>query len=203
MKLMNATQELGPVDDLVARIHANLKGSGGRVVGFIASGAGEGTTTVARAYVNAVASHLRRRVIILDMVSSNASMTGVLPTLAAGQALESCLKPLEGGGFYGSLGGVTSGDTLWELLTRTDLWAELRNQYDDIVLDLPPVAVTRMGLTAATQCDGVVVVIEAEKTRAPVVEYLIASLQAVDVRTLGTVLNRRRFHLPPRIYRWL
>jgi Mrp family chromosome partitioning ATPase len=83
------------------------------------------------------------------------------------------------------------------------LWTELRNQYDDIVLDLPPAAVTRMGLTAATQCDGVVVVIEAEKTRAPVVEHLLASLQAVGARTIGTVLNRRRFHLPPRIYRWL
>ena len=59
------------------------------------------------------------------------------------------------------------------------------------------------GLKAAAQCDGVVVVLEAEKSRGPVVEHLVSSLRAVQARVLGAVMNKRRFYVPSRIYRWL
>jgi protein-tyrosine kinase len=202
MKEMNTTLDLRPMEDLVTRIDAQLSRPGGRVVGFIASGSGEGTSTLARAYASAVVSLLRRRVLLLCAIDEDASDPGVLPALAAGLPLDDCLQPLPGGGFTGSLGGHNAG-VLWELQARTDLWQELRNRFDEIVIDLPATSVSHIGLTSAAQCDGVVVVLEAEKTRAPVVEKLIASLRAVRAPLLGTVLNKRRYYLPQRVYRWL
>jgi protein-tyrosine kinase len=123
--------------------------------------------------------------------------------LAKGLPLDECLQAFPGGGFCGSLGGGGPDEALWELLVRADLWADLRSRFDSIVLDLPATSVSRIGLVCATQCDGVVVVLEAEKTRAPVVENLINSLRAVGANMLGTVFNKRRYYLPQRIYRWL
>ena len=200
--MMNVLLDIRPIEDLVTRIDTQLSRPGGRIVGFIASGSGEGTTTIARAYAHAVVSHLRRRVLLLCAVDEEALDPGVLPTLAAGRSLDECLRPMQGGGFTGSLGGCNIG-VLWELQARVDLWQELRSRFDDVVLDLPATSVSLIGLKSAAQCDGVVVVLEAEKTRAPVVESLIASLRAVRAPLLGTVLNKRRYYLPQRVYRWL
>ena len=172
------------------------------IIGFIASGSGEGTTTLARAYATTVLSHLRRRVLLLSVTDTDTKVPGVLSTLVAGLPLDDCLQPLVGGGFSGSLGGNQASD-MWELLAQDGLWHDLRSRFDDIVLDLPASSVSRIGLMTAPHCDGVVVVIEAEKSRAPVVENLIANLLAVHAPVLGTVLNRRRFYLPQRVYRWL
>lgn len=200
---MKASMDLRQIEDLVTRIDAQLNSPGGRIVGFIASGSGEGTSTLARAYAATVTSHLRRRVLILTAEADSPNVPGVLSTLAANLPLDHCLQPLPGGGLTGSLGGQNAGDTLWELLAHDGLWKDLRGRYDDIVLDLPAASVSRVGLITAPHCDGVVVVIEAEKTRAPVVENLIASLHAVRAQVLGTVLNRRRYYLPKRVYSWL
>lgn len=200
---MTISLDLRPIEDLVTRIDAQLNGPKGRVIGFIASGRGEGTTTLARAYATTVISHLRRRVLLLSVADEGSGGSGVFPSLVDGLPLDDCLQSLPGGGFMGSLGGALAGDSLWELLVVTELWQDLRSRFDDIVLDLPASSSSRLGLLTAAHCDGVVVVVEAEKTRAPVVENLIVSLRAVRAPVLGTVLNRRRFHLPQRVYRWL
>lgn len=197
---MTTTLEQRAIEDLVTRIDACLSVPTGRIIGFIASGRGEGTSTLAEAYATTLISYQRRNVLLLGVDGASITTPGVLSTLAAGLPLDDCLRPFAGRGFTGSLGGH---DALWELLTVTKLWQDLRSRFDDIVLDLPDSSSSRLGLQTAPQCDGVVIVIEAEKSRAPVVENLIASLRAVRAPLLGTVLNRRQFYLPKRIYNWL
>jgi Mrp family chromosome partitioning ATPase len=200
---MTLSLDLRAIEDLVTRVDAQLPQRSGRMIGFIASSSGEGTTTLASAYAKTVGSHSRRRVLLLNAAPDNAQTPGVLPSLVADLPLGPCLRPYADNVVAGSLGGASTGDALWKLLALPELWQDLRGQYDDIVLDLPAASSSRLGLTSAALCDGVVVVLEAEKTRAPVVENLIASLRAVRAPILGTVMNRRRFHLPKRVYQWL
>lgn len=195
---MTQTLDTRAIEDLVTRVDAQLPAGSGRLLAFIASGPGEGTSTIAQNYVGTAALQFRRRVLLLRAAGG----PGLLKALADGEPVEALVKPLAAGGVWASLGDAQARD-LWDLLARNDLWQPLRGLYDEIVLDLPSAAVSRLGLVAAAQCDGVVVVLEAEKTRAPVVENLIASLRAVRAKVLGTVMNRRRFYVPPRIYRWL
>lgn len=203
MMTTNESLDVRAIEELVTRVDARLNGSGGRVIGFIASGCGEGTTTLAQGYASAVLSRFQRRVLVLRADMPGSGLPGVLPALAKGLPMEECLQAFPGGGSCGSLGGGTPDEAIWELLVRADLWAELRSRFDSIVLDLPAPSVSRTGLVCAAQCDGVVIVVEADKTRAPVVENLIDSLRAAHVNLLGTVLNRRRYYLPQYIYRWL
>ena len=198
------------VQDLMARVDAAFPPGRPRLVGFIASGPGEGTSTVAHAYALGAATQLRRRVLLLDAGSNQlappqggvGSLLGMLTALAEHRSnhARDGRRPAHEPAF---VPGTPEGISLWELLPRTELWYELREGYDEIVLDLPSAAGSRLGLAVAPYCDGVAVVVQAERTRAPVAENLVAHLRAVRARVLGAVMNRRRFYLPAPIYRLL
>ena len=200
---MDAISDQQAIENLVMRVDAQLFRPGGRIIGFIASGSGEGTSSLSRTYALASASQLRRRVMLLRVLDESTAATGILATLAAGESLDASLQPLLGKGFAGHPDIYEARETQWDLLARADLWQKLRDCFDDIVLDLPATSTSRLGLVSAVHCDGVVVLLEAEKTRAPVAESLIASLRAVRAPILGTVLNKRRYYLPKQIYRLL
>jgi exopolysaccharide biosynthesis WecB/TagA/CpsF family protein len=191
-----------PIEHLVTRVATRLPSARGRLIGFIASGSGEGTSTLARAYVETSAGRMQRRVLLLDAAAEGRG-AGVMHALAAQRSLTKLLRPMAGGGMRASMGGSMGLQAQGELVARMDLWDELRSRFDEIVLDLPAASASHLGLALAPYCDGVVVVLEAEKTRAPVVQNLIADLKDVQANVLGTVLNRRRYHVPARIYRWL
>ena len=198
------------VQDLMARVDAAFPPGRPRLVGFIASGPGEGTSTVAHAYALGAATQLRRRVLLLDAGSNQlappqggvGSLLGMLTALAEHRSnhVRDTRRPAQEPAF---VPGTPEGISLWELLPRTELWYALREGYDEIVLDLPSAAGSRLGLAVAPYCDGVAVVVQAERTRAPVAENLVEHLRAVRARVLGAVMNRRRFYLPSRIYRLL
>lgn len=195
--------DAGAIDDLVARIDSALSPRGARVIEFVASAAGEGTSTLASAYASANAAQLQRKVLLLVTSRRHAVGPGVLQNLALGEPVEKLLTPREDGVYVARVGGVGAGEPGWKLLRRPELWAHVRRQFDLVVLDMPPIEVSRAGLKVAVACDGVVVVVEAEKTRSPVVRDLIERLRAVRGNVLGTVLNKRRYHLPKRLYHWL
>ena len=191
----------------MTRIDAQFPPGRGRLIGFIASGAGEGTTSVAHAYAHAVATQHRRRVLLLsadgDADGDAGSLAGVLQSLATHPASDPVTRALDGEADADAAWAVGADASIWELLPRTELWYALRERYDEVVIDLPAPSGSRVGLAVAPYCDGVAVVVEAEKTRAPVAEHLVGQLRSVRARVLGAVLNRRRFHLPARIYRML
>jgi protein-tyrosine kinase len=190
------------IADLVTRVEAHLPGEHGRVVGFVASGAGEGSSSVARAYASNAQSRLGRNVLLLETSAGSGKGRGVLQALAENLPLDELLSPLPEGGSVGSLGGDADA-ALWELVARPELWQALRARFECIVLDLPNAERSRLGLALAPHCDGVVIVVEADKSRQPVVLQLVDSLRGVNANVLGTVLNKRRFYLPERLYRWL
>jgi Mrp family chromosome partitioning ATPase len=195
------------IQDLLTRVDAQFPPGRGRLIGFIASGAREGTSSVAQAYAGAAATQLRRRVLLLDAAadpeSDANSLVGVLQALAANPRSDEPLNVLDPESPDGSTCDSDGAASVWELLPRTDLWFALRDRYDEVVIDLPAPSVSRVGLAVAPYCDGVAVVVEAERTRAPVAENLVMNLRSVRARVLGAVMNRRRFHLPARVYRML
>lgn len=69
------------------------------------------------------------------------------------------------------------------------LLKQLREQYDLIVIDGPPVLPVADAAAMASACDGVVAVIRHGKTRRDQVADMITTLRTVDAKVLGTILN--------------
>jgi Mrp family chromosome partitioning ATPase len=58
-------------------------------------------------------------------------------------------------------------------------------------------------MVLARRADGIILVLAAERTRAPVVEQARKIIEANKSRLLGVVMNRRRHHIPKFLYRLL
>lgn len=69
------------------------------------------------------------------------------------------------------------------------LVAELRNDFDIIIIDTPPLLPVTDAAVASALADGVVVVVRHAKTTVNQVTQSLRSLHAVDARVLGMILN--------------
>jgi protein-tyrosine kinase len=179
------------------RLDALLPGAAKRVVQFIASQAGEGTSTVAREFARVSATRFGKLVLLLDSSPGSGSVLhdyspDILSSPAAGSRLYRAPLP----GFCASLSSDTAG--------RSDaFWEALRQRYELVVVDSPPATASADGLAMCGRVDGVVLVLQAERTRWPVAQSVKNAIVRSGGKVLGVVLNRRKFYIPNFIYRRL
>lgn len=67
--------------------------------------------------------------------------------------------------------------------------ARVRQEFDYVLLDTPPLGLVSDPAILATQGDGVLLVLDARKTRKGAVRQSMRSLRAVGANVLGTVMN--------------
>ncbi len=77
---------------------------------------------------------------------------------------------------------------------------QMKMQVDWVIFDSPPLNSCGDAITLARKMDGVVLVLQSEKTRREVVLQYKDRLQKTGAHILGVVLNKRRFHIPKWVY---
>jgi len=93
-------------------------------------------------------------------------------------------------------------ELLGSVKTR-NLISLLKTKYDYIIFDTPPIIpVTDAGLLGA-QTDGVILVIQAERTQKGVVDHGESLLKQAQAKLLGYILTNIQYHIPGYIYRYL
>lgn len=70
------------------------------------------------------------------------------------------------------------------------LMEELRERYDYVIIDSPPLGAVIDTAIISKVCDGAVLVIEANKVSYKLVKKVVAQLKRTNCRILGTVLNK-------------
>jgi len=78
---------------------------------------------------------------------------------------------------------------------------EVKGHWDWVLFDSPSVTSCSDSVALARKVDGVVLVVQAEKTRWEVVQEVQGRLEHGGGRILGIVLNKRRFHIPNWLYK--
>ena len=175
-----------------------------RAIIFLGSQAGEGTTTVAYQFAFTLARDPRIRTLFVDAHARR-------PSLHAA-----------GGGTQDAAGAEVAADANEGMRGTVDAWP-LAEQfqsvgllspdavraaidwgataYDWIVMDGPSVLESPDAAPIAAVADGAVMVVEAGRTKKPVLQRAVDLLRKAGARTLGSVLNRRRLEIPGFIYR--
>jgi protein-tyrosine kinase len=98
---------------------------------------------------------------------------------------------------------VSNGQTLLNSeLLRTRL-AELRNEFDYVLIDTPPLNVCADPIAVGQLADGVALVLEANVTHRETARKVAQDLMSANVRLLGVVLNKRTFPIPESLYKKL
>jgi uncharacterized protein involved in exopolysaccharide biosynthesis/Mrp family chromosome partitioning ATPase len=179
-----------------------------KIVLFSATGAKVGATTVAAGVAYALSSQLGKKILV-------AEVTGGVTALAAKMRVDSAqsrqidiaedgwrdsCRQVNGNLNLVSFKLLSRDLTEKEIAERIRLLPQIFPEYEYILVDvassLP--AHDRMGVARA--CGGVVLVVEAGKTRYEVLERLREEFHREGVMILGAVLNRRRFPIPRRLY---
>ena len=185
-----------------------------RVIEIIAAHPREGVSTVVRGLAAAAGAVGNARVLVCDATPERTSLRdlglpalrGTLNDVAASQAeLRSVIDPVANHGFaHCAVADPGSGSHVAVNLDILDpIFGALRQQFDLILIDAPSTNDGPLGPALAKKCDGVILVVEAERTRSPVVTAAQRAIEINGGRILGVVLNKRRFHIPPFVYRWL
>jgi capsular exopolysaccharide synthesis family protein len=81
--------------------------------------------------------------------------------------------------------------------------AELRAEFDYLLLDTPPMSSWSDAALIGQLADGVVLVVDSTSTRREPARIAKESLEAARVPVLGAVLNRRTYPIPEALYRRL
>jgi Mrp family chromosome partitioning ATPase len=80
---------------------------------------------------------------------------------------------------------------------------ELREQFDFVLIDLPPICASADAVLLGHLTDGVILVLEANSTRRETARMAKQTLEAAQVKLLGAILNNRTFPIPEILYRRL
>jgi capsular exopolysaccharide synthesis family protein len=178
---------------------------------------GEGTSTILSGFAMSLADQ-GEKVLLIDANSRSPSLhrtfdIGMENGLSDLLLLKSTLKEVIKGTDFKNLFVITvgtlgdglsvSGRGLFASNSLDSHIAKLRQEMDWVLLDGPPINHFDEGLTLAGKVDGVVMVVEAEKTRWEVAQAAKQRLEDSGAKILGVVLNKRRFYIPNWVYKTL
>jgi Mrp family chromosome partitioning ATPase len=84
-----------------------------------------------------------------------------------------------------------------------DRVAELRQEFEFVIIDAPPLTLYSDALALGRLSDGLVMVLQADSTRREAASMAAATLRSANIPILAAVLNKRTFPIPEAIYKRL
>lgn len=144
-------------------------------------------------------SHLNKKILLIDADSRRSSIhkklkmendLGCMDILTGSAKFEDIIKP-----YNSYLDILTAGSTVAnpsELFSSpefSELLKEVKEKYEYVIIDTPPVNLVSDTLVIAQQTDGVVIIAKAKHTTYKAFKTTAESIKALDIRILGTIIN--------------
>jgi len=181
---------------------------------FVGSRSNEGTSTIVRELARTVSLKMEKTVLLIDLDRSRPDLH-VYTNLKPERNTEEVVK--KEGSVENTLCRVEESSLyVMPLFQRTMItprtldsvkgggfWEPLKERFDFIIVDSPPATMFPDGPGLVSQVDGVVLVVEAEKTRWQVALSVKEKIIKSGGNLLGIVFNKRRHYIPAFIYKYL
>ena len=184
------------------------------VIQFIGSRSGEGTSTLIREFAMVSAKQGDDPVLLIEadhvkpcqyQAFGVESIPPVDQMLQNGSSLDGVIAQVEESNLFLA---TLSAQLQSSLANRnnfgpSDLWKAIRTKFSLILIDSSPASVTSDSLAICAKVDGVVLVVEAEKTRAVVASHVKKQILMREGNLLGIVFTKQKFHIPKFLYKFL
>ena len=175
---------------------------------------GDGSSFTAASFATTLARDCRLNVLLIDAnlrcprlheVFNIDVNQGLSNLLTQKQDKPSLFKKVGDGDLYLiPCGGNNTGPLSLFESNRFDHYLKtVRDQFDYVILDSPPVNTYAESRVIAAKVDGVILVIESGKTRSQVAIKAKQELEDAGAKVLGVILNRRKHYIPEFIYKRL
>ena len=164
----------------------------GLVVAVTASLPGEGVTYLVSHLADRLSAQASGSVLVVDL-SKLSESAPLVPQIAGPGGAR---KPLAEAAFR-------SQDWAGSWQFRRDLIARWRSDFEYVLLDCPSSGTSNEATAFAQHVDGIILVVEANRTKSQQLKLTEHQLQMAGGKILGYVLNKRRYLVPEWIYRRL
>ena len=181
---------------------------------FTGTRANEGTSTIARELAKMVSLRMEKTVLFIDFEGNHPKehiYTNLKPektvdeVVNTGDSMEKALCRVEESSLYVmpvfQRTSVTS--KALDPVKGSGFWEPLKERFDLIIVDSPPATLFPGAPAIAAQVDGVILVVEAEKTRWQVALSVKDRLIKGGATILGIVFNKRKYYIPQYVYKYL
>lgn len=202
----------------MVRLYQNLQSlfpeMEGKIFQFVGSREGEGTSTIVREFARVATMKFGKWVVLMDADRHEPTQHHLLrevprfgweDAVKGEGSIDRALYRVGETPLFISpiLGNSDSGPQVFNAPGMDPILSELKERFDLIVIDCPPAATYPDGLAICRMVDGVILVVEAERTRWPVVESVKENIERNGGKILGLVFNKRHFYIPGFVYRRL
>jgi Mrp family chromosome partitioning ATPase len=199
---------------VTAAVNAYAIEKGSLILAIYGSQAGEGTSSVARELAVSLSRSPTNTVLLIDgntgpsdqskHFGSNA--VDSLWTAARGAPIRTVRLAIPRGGAIDlaalQIDGASDPSEI-DLRLLPQLFNRLRSVFNVIIIDCPPVLTGAGYVSASGLADSCLLVVEAGRTRVPVVRRAMEEIEAAGGKLQGLVLNKRKHYIPSWIYRRL
>lgn len=181
------------------RVHllSLLENYNGKIIAVSSPNASEGKTTTA---INTAItfSQLNKKVIIVDTDSRRPSVhqklkltndIGCLDVVTEKVTLADAIKHHNEYLDVLTVGSASNSSELFSSAGFDKLLLELRDKYDYIIVDTPPVNLVSDSLVVSQKCDGLLLVVRTGVTTYTTFNESLANIKKLGIKLFGTVMN--------------
>ncbi len=199
------------VSQLQQRLSGLLPDPHHNIIQFMSCRNDEGVSTIVQEFARVLVEKKGKSVLLVDGDSEKMTQhysLGITPKMALQQImsnggnLDQAITPvMHSRLFLAHLTGGTEEDIQHDGVdSSSDLWVHIRQKFDMIVIDAAPIDTSDKGLESCAAVDGVVMVVEAEKTRSYVLSNLKEQIVHNGGNLLGVVFNKQHHYIPKWLY---
>jgi Mrp family chromosome partitioning ATPase len=196
---------------LVQRVFLLSNGFAPRVILFTAIEATSKSSRVCAYSADLLAAHITGSVCLVDANLTSPSLheafgrgntSGLTDLVNDSQAVRDIAIPVSESNLWLLSSGppVAGVEEMIGSETMRFRMAELRSEFDYVLINAPPAGAYSQVASLAALTDGVILVLQAHSTRRDVARQVKEELESAGARVLGAVLNDRSFPIPQIIY---
>jgi receptor protein-tyrosine kinase len=185
-----------------------------RVVVFAGIDHGNGCSQICASVAEILAKNASRPVCLVEANFRSPALPELFGTTNHYGLTDAILEK----GPIGPFAKLVNGDNLWLLSSGSlaadspnllssdrlsERVAELRQDFEFVIIDAPPLTRYSDALVLGQLSDGLVLVLEADSTRREAASVAASTLRSASIPILAAVLNKRTFPIPEAIYKRL
>ena len=185
-----------------------------KTIMFTSTAHGDGSSFTAVSFAKTLARDCRLNVALMDAnlrcpmlheIFNIQYRHGLSNLLTKDEDRTSFVKKVGQGGLYFISCGDNNSEpmNLFESIRFEKALEIMRKKFDYVILDTPPVNSYAESIVIATKVDGVVLVLESDKTRQQVAIRAKQEMEKAGAKVLGVILNKRKHYIPEWIYKRL
>ncbi|GAX61258.1 ATPase [Candidatus Scalindua japonica] len=198
---------------LYQNINSLLSEFPNKIIQFISSSRGEGTSSVIREFARISTSKLDKNVLLLDAKSNSCHSKffgikprgGVAEVISNGRSINDVLHQIGNSKLY--VGQLSlNGDYVTSIFGSpkiSDIFEELKQKFDYILIDSPSADTSSDIIAISNKVHGVVMVVEADHTKWQKINIVKEKIKNNGGNILGVILNKRKHYIPECIYKRL